>query len=355
MTTCPKCKSNKVTKRHFAVGDKVPLTEYYRGRQWEGSYWVVTEALIEFTCRDCGHQWAHPPTDAISGFRKQILKEAKARQELQTALGAKSQAAEVLMLEAVEKLKDIKYVAEQYKQAAHHAVEENQKLRDEVENLRIENTALRNQIARDVGVAASREINYLRAKVKQLEAANIALVTKGTVWERENVPEDIRDLVAQGMSPTEADLMNQWGSSLEATKKLCKILGRKAPSRLRNATDILEKHIIPLIEGGKLGYICGIDWTEDHVAKTMKENEKLKQQNEELIGALDNWAASEKELKRKLNNKCFDVKGIEERERRQYKRLSDLVTKWRSRACIVWSDGAADTLHDCAEELEEQL
>lgn len=227
MTTCPKCQSNKVTKKHFAVGDKVPLTEYYRGRQWEGSYWVVTEALIEFTCRDCGHQWAHPPTDAISGFRKQILKEAKARQELQTALGAKSQAAEVLMLEAAEKLKDIKYVAEQYKQAAHHAVEENQKLRDEVEMLR---------------------------------------------------------------SWPSLDLYN----------------------------------------------------------KLTNENGKLKQQNEELTGALDNWAASEKLLKDR-------IKVHEDYEKQHHERLIDLVIKWRSDARRDLSGVFRGAVKRCADELEEQI
>lgn len=335
MTACPKCQSNKVTKRYFAVGDWCKaIVEHYR-----------------YFCSDCGHQWptiglSFAANESFTATGKNIVSPSGIS-EMQSALGSKSQSAEVLMLEAAEKIKEhftlssrvefLEAVCRSSEETMQRWQKENQKLRDEVENLRIENTALRNQIARDVGVAASREINYLRAKVKQLEAANIALVTKGTVWERENVPEDIRDLVAQGMSPTEADLMNHWGSSLEATKKLCKILGRKAPSRLRNATDILEKHIIPLIEGGRL----------DHIAKTMKENEKLKQENEELTGALNNWAASEKKLKE-------DIESCTAREDERRKRLSDLVAEWR-RDARIWVSPIASLYRECANELEKLI
>ena len=125
MTTCPKCKSNEVTKRYFAVGD------WCKALVWHYRYF----------CFDCGHQWA---AENFTATGKNIVSPS-AISEMQSVLGSKSQTAEVLMLEAAEKIKDTRYVAEQYKQAAHHAVEENQKLRDELKLIRSENVAQRNK------------------------------------------------------------------------------------------------------------------------------------------------------------------------------------------------------------------
>lgn len=235
MTTCPKCQSNKVTKRYFAVGDWCKaLVGHYR-----------------YFCFDCGHQWAATGKNIVS---------PSAISEMQSALGAKSQAAEVLMLEAAEKIKGLRYVSDQYKQLANRADEENQKLRDELKLIRSENVAQRNKALEDMG--RETELKFWRNEVAKLQQeSNIAKARKKKLW------------IANG---------------------------------------------------------------------------KLKQENEELAGALNNLAGKEQELQRR-------IKVHEDYEKQHHERLIDLVIKWHKKARDNMYTPRSYFIQHCANELEKLI
>jgi nucleoid-associated protein YejK len=96
----------------------------------------------------------------------------------------------------------------------------------------------------------------------------------------------------------------------------------------------------------------------------------LKQENEELVGAINNWAKSEEMLKKEnqklrdevvslqrdqawqtVKNLCSpdEVRAEAEAYKFKFEKLHDLVPKWRRSTMRDCSR------HDCAEELEELL